>query len=686
MEPTCLQASIEDFARRKRRCLDFIDRVARLKQEFDAAFAGSSAEERLSSGKIALIRQKLSDAALRILVAGQFKAGKSTLLNAILGSELLPDDVAPCTAVITEIEYGNDRRALLYFKADINLENLPAGLNQDVEAHIRSGNGNPPPYEISLESSVDLAEYLTIPLGAEQMQGVRESPYAKCVLQWPLEICRGGAVLIDSPGLNEHAARDATTLGYINQADLILHVMSALQPCGMPDKKFIEDIKAHGQLPIIYAINRFDQLRTDAQREKIRHYILGLNTLAGPYGKDGIFFISAADAMEGRKTGDSAKFASSGMAELEAKISDIFASDRMNIKLGAINEIVGGLGAFTSQTLADINALLDTNFQTLKQEQSDTAVEFQRLDELLARIRKKVERIVDRYNKEMCFSLRDFFTEFCDARLEPVIYETPLPEIGIFQAKKDSQNCIDVLNAAVNEALSDDLKKWFFKAANKLEKDALNEIRDDIRDNLEEFGKTLARLRSSLALQHLDLGQGANLDLGDFTQDILVGAGIAGVGGAVGGVTLFVLERFLPALFGPIGWALMAALTLGSFLAYLNGADARDKLKIRYYEEADRELRARSAQFAEDLANAATLRFREEMVGLYTRLTEQIEDARRPLEVAARLQSASEEELNQKRKELESLAAQFLRLYEEGKTLTAAANFQAGATQICNMA
>jgi ribosome biogenesis GTPase A len=42
----------------------------------------------------------------RIAVVGEFKRGKSTLINALLGQEVLPSDVLPCSATLNRVVYG----------------------------------------------------------------------------------------------------------------------------------------------------------------------------------------------------------------------------------------------------------------------------------------------------------------------------------------------------------------------------------------------------------------------------------------------------------------------------------------------------------------------------------------------------------------------------------------------------
>ncbi|WP_461187694.1 dynamin family protein [Arthrobacter sp. Z4-13] len=60
---------------------------------------------------------------LRIAVAGMVKAGKSTLLNAILGEEIAPTDTGECTRIVTWYRYGRTPRITLY-----PVEGEPRGL------------------------------------------------------------------------------------------------------------------------------------------------------------------------------------------------------------------------------------------------------------------------------------------------------------------------------------------------------------------------------------------------------------------------------------------------------------------------------------------------------------------------------------------------------------------------------
>jgi len=61
------------------------------------------------------LREKLSSALLNLVVVGQFKRGKSTLINALIGRALLPTGVVPLTSFVTLVQYGAHPAASLEF-------------------------------------------------------------------------------------------------------------------------------------------------------------------------------------------------------------------------------------------------------------------------------------------------------------------------------------------------------------------------------------------------------------------------------------------------------------------------------------------------------------------------------------------------------------------------------------------
>ncbi|MGA8770596.1 MAG: dynamin family protein, partial [Rhodomicrobium sp.] len=66
-------------------------------------------------GKLDALQARIDEGLLRVAVLGQFKRGKSTLLNALLGAPLLPSGVIPVTAIPTFIRAGAEAKARISF-------------------------------------------------------------------------------------------------------------------------------------------------------------------------------------------------------------------------------------------------------------------------------------------------------------------------------------------------------------------------------------------------------------------------------------------------------------------------------------------------------------------------------------------------------------------------------------------
>ena len=66
------------------------------------------------------LRAKTENDSFKIQIVGNFKNGKSTFINSFLGEEILPAYALPCTAVINEVKYGAEKRAVLHFREQLD--------------------------------------------------------------------------------------------------------------------------------------------------------------------------------------------------------------------------------------------------------------------------------------------------------------------------------------------------------------------------------------------------------------------------------------------------------------------------------------------------------------------------------------------------------------------------------------
>ncbi len=187
---------------------------------------------------INLVSQNLRKGVFRIVVLGELKRGKSTLINALLGEKLLPSDVNPSTALLTVLRYGIEKKVTVYFKDNTSPEKLDFDSFKD-KYTINPDEGK------QLEESNQLA--------------FPNVDYA--VVECPLKLLNKGIEIVDTPGLNDTEARDQLSLNYLNNCHAILFVLRASQPITLKERRYLDNyIKGRG-FDVFFIINAWDEIK-----------------------------------------------------------------------------------------------------------------------------------------------------------------------------------------------------------------------------------------------------------------------------------------------------------------------------------------------------------------------------------------------------------------------------------------
>jgi predicted GTPase len=266
-----------------------------------------------------------------IAVVGEFKRGKSTIVNALIGERVLPMKVTPCTAILTHIRYHEQKRVMVHFRdgrADGPLE--------------------PADFESKYALTIDDIEYAS---GDEANLSKLEAQYNQAIedrfgdidhaeFLWPLELARDGVELVDSPGLEEHPAREQRVIDLLRHADVVIMVLEAVpQFLNQRERRFItQRLKPLGlERRMFCVINRWNMILEslldpeDArEREQAVAQIeqqIDLNLLpllgadAGHDPRSRVFRLDGLGALRARmRGGDGATLAATGMPALEAAL------------------------------------------------------------------------------------------------------------------------------------------------------------------------------------------------------------------------------------------------------------------------------------------------------------------------------------------------------------------------------
>lgn len=219
------------------------------KQRIDAAitegkcFSDNLEQSCLDMGtEVMLVRKKMDDlraGQFKTLVMGKFKTGKSTLINCIVGKEMMATKASACTAVVAIVEYGDDTDRTKLVFTDGHEEYMP--LERFKEE-----------YELSNED-YDAWESRSRPN--------RFADISHVVMYSNDKLFSDGFQLIDSPGTELDATRTRIINKFIPQADAIIVTLSALSLFSTYEREFIaENFAGKGFRNLFFVVNRINQL------------------------------------------------------------------------------------------------------------------------------------------------------------------------------------------------------------------------------------------------------------------------------------------------------------------------------------------------------------------------------------------------------------------------------------------
>ena len=262
----------------------------------ELAAVGSARDREL----IAALRDRLDAARLRVLVAGEAKRGKSTLINALLGRAVLPAGVTPLTAVATAVRYGDDPHAEVRF-ADGHEEKQPLTALPDLVTE----RGNPG----NRRRIAAVTVYLDAPL------------------------LTGGVELVDTPGTGSVFAWDtAAAHEALETMDAAVFVLTADPPVSAAERDLYAKV-AGLSVATFTVLNKADHLDEAGLSEAAEFTRQVLAEAAGGPGATGrIYALSARAALNGGDPGFAA-FAADFKAYLaRRRVTDLRSSAVMQAR------------------------------------------------------------------------------------------------------------------------------------------------------------------------------------------------------------------------------------------------------------------------------------------------------------------------------------------------------------------
>jgi hypothetical protein len=503
--------------------------------------------------RLTAAKRSLADPVIHIVVAGEFKQGKSSLINALVGAAVCPVDDDLATAVPTYVRYGPQPQAELMFEGDpprrepIALEEVRRYVVEDADLH--RGETNPPDPDRGRLIGVEI--------------------------RVPRKLLAGGLVLVDTPGAGGlRSAHAAASLAAISLADAVLFVTSAAQELTRSERDFLLQARAMCQTVtcVLTKTDFYPAWRTirDLDEQHLRRLP------AGPEGAD-LPLLAVSSKLRARAfpTNDTALNAESGFPEL--------------VRL--VTERVGG-GAATrlaTQAAAEVLAVcqqLEAQFQAERTALADPAAAQQVVSELTA-VKERVEALrstAARWNQTLGDGITDLTSDIehdLRRRIRLVIEEADdaIEEI-------DPSDTWSEMESWLEARASHELVATYGRL-----RQGANQLSEEVAEHFQEAaGAVLDQLAVA---SPLGLVSGTRVKHRIDLEKMKVGKqAMVALKGAYGGALMFIVLGALTGItLGPIGVGV--GLLMG-----------RKSLK----EEKERQLRKRQAQ-----AKSATRRYCDEV-------------------------------------------------------------------------
>src|SRR4051812_14104055 len=252
---------------------------------------------------------KLESERFHLVVLGEFNHGKSTFVNALLGSDILPTGITPTTASINHVVFAQHPTARVV---------LTSGESKYLDPH-------------------QLKEWVTV-------AGGHASEVAYVEVGYPSVLLENHVVLVDTPGVNDlNEQRAEVTYGYVPRADAVIFLLDAGQALKDSEREFLGSHVLEGSRDrMMFVLGKMDMLNADEKSAVTEYVKSGLASMTK--GEPVVFPLSARDWLLRRDP-------ASGMPELLSYLERFLSRDRAQILLDNAATDAGRTAAYLEQNL-----------------------------------------------------------------------------------------------------------------------------------------------------------------------------------------------------------------------------------------------------------------------------------------------------------------------------------------------
>ena len=451
------QATSSPFCRQTPQLSDLLDKTVDI-------ISGLDPQRLHYSQKLNDLASRFSEGRFHLAVLGQFKRGKSTLLNALTGEPILPVGVIPLTAAPTFLQYGEAAKITIQYKGSRPADEF-TGFS-------------------TAERSAFLAGFVTEKGNPKNKLGV-----AEVLVDLPAPILSGGVVLIDTPGIGStYRHNTSATLNFLEQCDAALFLVSADPPITEVELAFLRQVCE--KVPrLFFVLNKIDYLNEDELEEALAFYKRILSEEKSWNRDHPVFCVSARKGLEARTSADSGGWSASGMERLESFLVDYLAREKFNALTDAVTRrALEFIDAAMMEAGIALQALklpqqeLEEKIGVFQQNLKQAENERRLIQDVLEGDKKRVTAFVEEQARELARQAEQFLKE--------IMHRGPV-----------SRSCGQSSKAGIQQAWADAIPEFFEEqreALNKRVKERLLECLTPHEQRLSQLVETLRQTAADM--------------------------------------------------------------------------------------------------------------------------------------------------------------------------------------------
>lgn len=452
-----------------------------------------------------------------ILIMGTFSSGKSSMINAFIGEDLLPTGFLPETAVIGELHYSTQKSITMYPKKG-------------------KWKGGDEPFQLESATSEEIAKYASIDneghMNSKSDESDRiESPFEKMVITWPLPILKDGVIIVDSPGTNDPYSHDEIVKSYIPQADAMIYLMKGLDAYTMDDKNALEDINQVGIRNIIFGITYFDTVcqTYKGKESKMQSFLNVIRSNCKKHtdlGDEGIHFIASLDGLKAKMAGDHELLVRSGYDGLEKYIEKYLVENKGKDQIKNITKTIQHTAQDMEKEANILNASSQRSAEEVKKDIDLAGKELEIARNDAENVKRNFRNAMDNLKEPAKRKVQEFIGGVAhEIDLDGFEPEAELPtgigKLNPVANKRAANEMKEEYQAEFNRRLNKKTNEWVATQLSTYIQQETETTAKKMRQSLEDFAAQLNRIDSVM------VGENVNVNVSGTASSVALGLGYA---------------------------------------------------------------------------------------------------------------------------------------------------------------